>query len=260
MNRAALLFMAILSAPAWAQDYRPDQPAVLEGAAERNRQESAQRKEALDKFSALYRQHQRPSFLMMWHRELSDSISSVNEKQATLTSVGERAADNFQRTLKVRWNDGSERTLMLGAPSGMAEFESGFHQALRKAGVALVDRNTAIRMTALGEVKRGASEEKFNFQTVEAKALAGFAKFFVEVRLVADAKGGEPAPRVTIINSESGEIIADVVASEPDRVQRYQTFAVDGRGFERRPVAMSASEKGAALAEQVMRSLAATWQ
>ena len=270
MSRLALaLLLGAACWPAFAQEpvqMREGMPAVLDGAATRARQRAEADARALADFGAAYQRAQRPAFLIMWHRELSDNIDSGKEVSATAVGSGELARDNYARTIKLQWKQGAEHPVSLLAPARAAEFESGFQQTLARAGVALVDRNTAVRMTALKRVEGGASESALNFQTVEASALARFARYFIELRFVPDANAaGGSVARVTVIESQSGVILADLLASEvlldaagkPAPPAGGEWVAVDGKGFERRERPHSQQEDGRQLAQALMRALAA---
>ena len=264
MTRVAALLLCLACGAALGQDaalMREGQPPVLDGAAERARARAEADARALAEFGAAYQRAQRPAFLMLWHRELSDSLDSGKEVTASAVSSGELARDNFARTIKLQWKQGSERPVSLLAPAAAAAFETGFQQTLAAAGVALVDRNTAVRMTALKQVQGGASESALNFQTVEASALAGFARFFVELRFVPDGAGGNVG-RVTVIDSASGVIAADLLVSEVLKDERARPaagksdwVAVDGKGFVRQPQARSLQDDGRAVAQALMRAL-----
>ncbi len=258
--------------------YRDGQPEVLNGAAERAKQKTASETQIVAAFRTAYQRAKRPSFLMLWHRELSDNIDSSREITASTTSSGVLARDNYERTVTVQWKNGAERPVSLLPPAHSAEFESGFHQALRAAGVTLVDRNTAIRMTALAKVKTGAKEGALNFQTVEASALAGYARYFIEVRFVHDGEAsGGTEPRVTVIDSGSGAILADVVPSALYKpgAERWATtasgfakstesadaaeWAADATGFRKVARKRGGLEEGRQVALALMQSLADAW-
>lgn len=280
--KRALLLSFVLAAPALAQDgpYRANQPPVLQGQADTVAQARKAQQLALSDYQAAYRRAGAPKFLMMWHRELSDKISSAREIQATQARSGPSPRNNFEQLITIRWQDGSERAVSLLAPEQNAEFETGFHQALRAGGTVLVDRNTAIRMTALAKSKQGAREEDMNFQSVEASALADYAQYFIEVRLLPAAASGRSEARVTVIGSRTGEILADVMSNdgaapavrpgtpaELGYIPRAQTTAAepgawttDEHGFARRAAApRSARDEGQAAAQVVMRALAEAW-
>lgn len=235
-QRIVLLLLALTTGGALAQEqtdlYRPGEPEVLDGASVRARNAAQADARALAAFRDTYQRAGRPAFLMMWHRELSDNIDSGREVSATTVGSGERARDNFERTVKVQWKNGSERAVSLLAPSRAAEFEVGFQQTLRNAGAVLVDRNTAIRMSVLQQVKGGARESALNFQTVEAGALSAYAKYFIEVRFLshqAASQGG--APRITVLDSSSGAIVADLMGNESSS-DSQRTWKASERGFE----------------------------
>lgn len=260
--------------------YRADQPAVLKAGVDADTKKKQDDARLIGNFRASYERAERPKFLMMWHRELSDNINSNKEINGTVSSTGLAARNNYQQIIKVQWKDGSERAVSLLPPARGAEFESGFQQTLRNAGVKLVDRNTAIRMTALDKVKKGASENDFNFQTIEARALETYAGYFIEVRFVPDleAKGGTE-PRVTVISSSTGEILVDVVPSGlykndggkaswsaiSEGFIKSSDGATDGewktdsKGFVKQPRQRGGQEEGRAVALVIMQSLAEVW-
>lgn len=280
-----LIFQAMLTcllAPGGVQAqnmYRTGQPDVLNGAAERTRQQKETGAGAMAAFQVAYQRAKRPTFLMMWHRELSDKIDSGHEASATVASTGVRARDNFERTVKVQWKDGSESAVSLLAPARAAAFESGFQQTLRNAGVVLVDRNTAVRMTALKKVNEGARESALNFQTVEATALADFAKYFIELRFVPNAQApGDSMPRITVIESHSGAILVDVLPTEagkpaegkwtagsngfvkePDEAQQENWNAVENKGFVKQARPRSMQEDGQQAAVALMKAMTSSW-
>lgn len=264
--RRALVLLCLAAGMAQAQETPPmreGMPPVLDGAAERARAQGDADARALADFSAAYQRAQRPALLMLWHRELSDNVDSGKEVAATVVSSGERARDNYARTIKLQWKQGSERPVALLGPASAARFEAGFQQTLTSAGVALVDRNTAVRMSALKQVQGGASEAGFNFQTLEAGALATYARYFVELRFVPDGAANEA--RVTVIESATGVIVADLLASDvlqggPGKpgAPKADWAAVDGKGFVRQPRVRTEQEEGRLMAQALMRALAVT--
>lgn len=279
--KRALLLSFVLAAPALAQDgpYRANQPPVLQGQTDTVAEARKAQQLALSDYQAAYRRAGAPKFLMMWHRELSDKISSAREIQAVQARSGPAPRNNFEQVITIRWKDGAERAVSLLAPEQNAEFETGFHQALRAGGTTLVDRNTAIRMTALAKARQGAREEDMNFQTVEASALADYAQYFIEVRLLPAASGRSEA-RVTVIGSRTGEILADVMSNDgaapavrpgtpaelgyipqtPMTSAQPGAWTTDEHGFARRAAApRTARDEGQATAQLVMRALADAW-
>lgn len=260
--------------------YRADQPAVLKAGVDAYVKKTQDEARLIGNFRTSYERAERPKFLMMWHRELSDNINSNKEINGTVTSTGLAARNNYQQIIKVQWKDGSERAVSLLPPARGAEFESGFQQTLRNAGVKLVDRNTAIRMTALDKVKKGGNENDFNFQTIEARALETYAGYFIEVRFIPnpEAKGGTE-PRVTVISSSTGEILVDVVPSTLYKNDGGTTswsasnegfiksadgaadgeWKTDSKGFVKQPRKRGGQEEGRAVALAIMQSLAEVW-
>ena len=194
--------------------YRSDQPQVLNNSENLKNQKKNDQLKIIEDFKLAYQKVEKPKFLMFWHRELSDDINSAQELSGTVSSTGELKRDNYFRVIKVQWKNGTERSVSLIPKVRDVEFASGFHQQMRSAGAILVDRNSAIRFNALDKTKNGISENEFNFQTIEAETLSKYAQYFIEINFIQDddSKGGFE-PRVTVIKTDTGEIVADVVPS-----------------------------------------------
>lgn len=196
--------------------YRNAQPVTLSGQSEQAQQQSkAEQAKATAAFKAGYARAGKPKIALFWNRTLSDDVSSTAEVTGTLTSTGIRARDNYQVTIRVAAQSGSEKNYSLAPPPRAAEFESGFQSALREAGAVFVDRSAIIRLSALGKTKAGEQAKDLDYQTLEMSALADYAQYFAEVNFIRDADStGGLEVRVTVISTSTGEVIADVVPTE----------------------------------------------
>ncbi len=217
-----LALLASLSATAFAERpvideslYAPGKPPVLAPVADTQKKAAAEEKQQILKsFRDSYKAAGTPRIMILWHRELSDRLSSLNKAVVTVTSTGEAPRDNFQREIKAEWDDGSAKPWLLMAPSLAAEFASGFQATLQSADARLIDRNTVMRLVALD--KKGAEVEKevkwLDSQAVEMAALVKYADYFMTINFLPDpAADGGLQPHVQIVKAATGEIAADVV-------------------------------------------------
>ena len=152
---------------------------------------------------------------VFWDRELSDSITSTQEAGVAYTSTGVAPWDNHSGIIRITTRTGSERAVSFVAPARSAEFASGFQRTLRAGGVVFVDREAIVRLTSLKKTGSGTQASAVDFQTLEMEALAGFARFLVELNMLPDpdsVTGYEP--RVTVIDTRNGEVVADVVPAD----------------------------------------------
>jgi hypothetical protein len=281
-KRTCLLILALASNASYATDnlYRADQPPVLNASANQTLQKAQSEENIIKDFKSQYQRIENPKFLMFWHRDFSDNINSNQEISASVTSAGTLPRNNYTQVLKLQWKNGSERSFSWLSSAASAEFEVGFSQVLRSGGMSLVDRNTAIRMTALDKTNKGISEENQNFQTIEASALAKFAKYFIEVNFIPDSESKNGTePRVTVINSTTGEIIADVVPSDLYKKDTGKTsfiatnngfvattenppsgeWKADDKGFIKKANKRDLKEEGRQVGYVVMKSLSESW-
>lgn len=236
--------LAAAAATAGAQQpmYRADQPEVLERAPA---DESGQWNAAVAKFARAYADAGRPRTLVMWHRAVSDRISDERQVTRSTVSTGERARDNFAREVTLRWQERQVPAGSFLAPVQAADYEAGLTQALLSAGVRLVDRNVAVRMTALQGTAGGKAAAGMDTATVEAQAFADLADQILQVQLLPDANApvGWRA-RLTLIEVRTGRVVADsVVDAEQQRsaasAQRH--WVATDRGFQQQsaPIALA---------------------
>ena len=221
MKRWAAFSLMALAAAAQAQtgaQYRPDQPAVLEretpGQAERQQAEAV-----TARFVQSYQRAGSPRVLLLWHRSVSDQFADEQQVTRTSVSVGARARDNHAEQIVLSWKGQPPQPVSLLAPARAAEYETGLLQPLLAAGVRLVDRNMAIRMTAL-KVSGAASApgaipgSSLEVPMVEAQAFAEFADQVLQVQLVPDAQSPNGwRARLSVIEVKTGTVMADSLRS-----------------------------------------------
>jgi hypothetical protein len=258
--------MCLGSASALAQTadsfYRENQPATLSDTADRRAAADAERATVAADFKSAYANARRPKIALLWHRELSDSISATREASAQVTSQGVLPEHNYDVKIKVESKDGAARAYSLAPPPRAAEFESGFQSALRDAGVQFVDRNTIVRLSAA----RSAQDTKdLDVQTVEMSALSEYAEYFAEINFIADAsaKGGLQV-RVSVVSTRTGVIVADVVPTHlyhadpdhPDQIERESTvWRAGDSGFEKVERRKSGADEGRKVAFALMEQM-----
>ena len=218
LARAAIAAAAALAVSgAFAQAapvYRADQPPVLEraaaGQAERERDTAV-----ATAFAQAYQRAGSPRVLVLWHRGVSDQFSDERQVTRTNVSVGALARDNHAQQVVITWKDKASAPVTLLAPAGLADYETGLLQPLLASGVRLVDRNMAIRMTALkATTAASAPASSLEAPTVEAQAFADLADQVLQVQLVPD--GGSPTgwrARLTVIEVRTGTTLADSLRS-----------------------------------------------
>lgn len=169
-------------------------------------------------FLTAYKQADKPKFLVLWQRTLSDQMSAVHERSITTQSTGASNEDNYQRQTRIEWKENLKGEVSLLPPAQAAGFEAGFISTLRSAGAKVVDRNTAIRLQALKQVAKGTAAKNLDAQLVEMEALSEFADYFISINFIDGLATDEAAsPHIVIINSKTGEVIVDVIADEPSQ-------------------------------------------
>jgi len=222
MRRALLpaLLLGLAGGPAaQAQQqpplYRADQPAVLER--EPGAQTERARAEALSaRFVQAYQKAGSPRILLLWHRSVSDQFADEQQQLTrTSVSVGALARDNHAQQVVISWKGQPPQPASLLAPARAADYETGLLQPLLAAGVRLVDRNMAIRMTALkangaASAPGAVSGASLEAPMIEAQAFAELADQVLQVQLLPDAQSGTGwRARLTLIEVRSGALVAD---------------------------------------------------
>jgi len=277
MKRRVLLAFALAAAAAQAQQaplYRADQPAVLER--EAPGQADRQRAQAVSaRFVQAYQKAGSPRVLLLWHRSVSDQFADEQQLTHTSVSVGALARDNHAQQVVLSWKGQPPQPVSLLAPARAAEYETGLLQPLLAAGVRLVDRNMAIRMTALkvsGAASAPAAVPGASLEApmIEAQAFAELADQVLQVQLLPDAQSSTGwRARLTLIEVRSGALVADSLRSaaapreagavarvnEPVQADGERVWQATDKGFavQRRAVPLSqvAQRDALALMEQV---------
>lgn len=218
----AAVLLAGAAVGAHAQDaslYRKDQPAVLERESPAAAQQ--QRAQAITAaFAKAYAKAGGPRVLLLWHRAVSDSFSDQLQLTRTHVSVGERPQDNRASQLVLSWKGQPPQAVSLLAPASAADYETALLEPLLSAGVRLVDRSMAIRMTALkasGAASSPASAiagAALEAPMIEAQAFSELADQVLQVQLLPDAKAALGwRTRLTVIEVRSGTVLADSMRS-----------------------------------------------
>lgn len=231
--------------------YRADQPAVLERAAP---DENGAWEAARARFSRAYAAAGHPRILVMWHRAVTDRISDEQRISKSTVSAGVLARDNYAQEVVIRWQARPATPGSFLAPVQAADYETSLTQSLLSAGVRLVDRNLAIRMTALKGTAGGRATSSMDNATVEAQAFADLADQILQVQLLSDANA--PAgwrARLTLVEVRTGRVVADSLvdaAQQRGEAQAARTWVATDKGFEARtaPLALSQVARNDALA------------
>lgn len=243
MKQRGLLVLLALAGSSPAQPvYRADQPAVLERPAA---DEPAQWDAAVAKFARAYADAGRPRMLVMWHRVVSDQISDEKRVTRSTSSAGVLARDNYTQEVVISWRERPGLHGSFLAPVQAGDYESGLTRALLSAGVQMVDRNVAVRMTALKAAGTGRPASTLDTATIEAQAFAELADQILQVQLLpdTDAPAGWRA-RLTVIEARTGRVVADSLvdaAQQRGRAGADRAWVATDRGFVARtqPLALS---------------------
>lgn len=261
--------LAGLAGPAAAQDaslYRQGLPAVLSPASPANSGAA---------FSEAYRRRGQPRIMVFWMRALSERPASERVRvEHTEESVvvgtlgaggalvrggyGAGAVETYSAGVaagqRSRWHGEMEGFVSEGGSDPLAhsvsrEAESAFMQTLAGAGVLVVDRATATRLSA------ASSNDP---RVAETAALASKADYLIEVTGVADPlAAGRPSYRVDIRSLKDGMIVASFSTDAEPRVGTDTAFvAVPGRGYVEKPGPAIGQE----LALQAMERMAQAWR
>lgn len=249
--------LALASACPAQPIYRADQPAVLERPAP---DENAAWEAVRARFSRAYADAGRPRVLLMWHRAVSDRISDEQRITRSTVSAGVLARDNYAQEVVIRWQERPASPGSFLAPVQAADYESGLTQSLIEAGVRLVDRNVAIRMTALKGTASGRATSTMDNPTVEAQAFADLADQILQVQLLTDANA--PAgwrARLTLVEVRTGRVVADSLvdaAAQAGNAKGAQTWVTTERGFEQRTAPLPLSRVARNDAMGLMKAVA----
>lgn len=235
------LITATVPKPGIAGDdfyYRTGEPAVLSDVAPRAGADQAVEERTLVGFRRVYAAAGRPRMAILWHRDLTDEISSHKKITGSVTTEPPSTLSSqlsaVQRTVTITFDTGgSGHSVPMLSSSGDAQFQTGFESTLRSAGVRLVDRNTAMRLTALKNVEPGTDPATLDTQAVEMSALVKHSDYFVEISFVPGATKDKPAPRIAVIASASGEVLVDVMPSLSADAGGGSRWAATEQGFVR---------------------------
>jgi hypothetical protein len=236
------VLVAFAAAGAAQPAYRADQPAVLERTAP---DENGAWEAVRVRFSRAYADAGRPRILLMWHRAVSDRISDERRVTRSTVSAGMLARDNYAQEVVIRWRERPATPGSFLAPIQAADYETGLTQSLLSAGVRLVDRNVAIRMTALKGTAGGHASAAMDNATVEAQAFADMADQILQVQLLPDANA--PAgwrARLTLVEVRTGRVVADSLVDATQQrsdAQSARTWVATDKGFEQRAAALALS-------------------
>jgi hypothetical protein len=219
-RRAAVVALALTTASVvgHAQDgslYRKDQPATLERESPAVAQQ--QRAQAITAgFAQAYAKAGSPRVLLLWHRTVSDSFSDQQQLTRTQVSVGELPRDNRASQLTLSWKGQPAQVVSLLPPAAAADYETALLQPLLAAGVRLVDRSMAIRMTALkasGAASSPASAipgAALEAPMIEAQAFSELADHVLQVQLLPDTQAAHGwRARLTVIDVKTGTVLAE---------------------------------------------------
>lgn len=277
----AALIPSLPGVAADASRYRAGEPAVLEGAKERIQTAQVAEEQVLAAFIRAYAAVGRPRMAILWHRDLTDEISSRKKIAGSVMTEPAAAGSGLEagvQTVTMEFDTGGSGRTASPLPAARdAQFQTGLESALRSAGVRLVDRNTAVRLTALEDVKRGGDAAALDTQAVEMSALVAHSDYFVEISFVPGAANEAPMPRIAVIASVSGEVLADLMPSlQPDGGNANRWVAAergfvrseapdevmlmaDENGFHRAPLKSTGVTEGRVAALALMQRLAESW-
>lgn len=249
-----LLFPGLLGAQAL---YRPDQPAVIEREAPAP---SASRDDAaVSRFTQAYAAAGRPRILVLWHRGVGDRITDEQQLERSAVSAGMLARDNVAQQVVIRWKGRAEQAGSFLPPAQAADYEAGLTSALLQAGVRLVDRSMALRMTALKATENGRPASSLEVPTIEAQSFADMAEQVLQVQLLPDP-ASPPGwnVRLTLIEVRSGVILADSLRSNPggngDKGERVWVATDKGFSAQHKSVPLAQLAQNDAL--QLMNAMA----
>ncbi|MDR2332172.1 MAG: hypothetical protein LBE61_01665 [Burkholderiaceae bacterium] len=186
---------AISSIPASA--FRSGEPEVIKPSSSPSVEAPAFPRAA---FASAYARAGRPTIAVLWNREFSDRLEQSRSSQVRVDSTYASEADILSVSrpgrsgVEVRGHaDGvaaARTTITAGevrqqqprrdGPEERMDMQvrAGFLQAMVSAGVKLVDRNVAMRTTALRHQEKAVALDS---QRVETEALAGHALLLMEV-------------------------------------------------------------------------------
>lgn len=217
-------------------------------------------------FTAIYTKAGKPGVAVLWNREFSDLLQQGESTQLSISSArvggvqvdGNTAAGVSAAKTTVTSQDIKSRQDERVGPAEHLDLQmrSAFMQALVRAGVRVVDRNVAMRTTALG--KKG---DALDSQQVETEAIGKHAQLLMEVLNTRDpASPTGWATHVSVKSLHDGTLLAESYVEgslRPQPMGGAKRFAADPRGGFRevQTPAKPMVESGQHAAEQTLLTL-----
>lgn len=246
-----LLLMLAACAAGAEGVYRQDQPEVLERGAPAAANPAATAEATIAKFAKAYQASGRPRVLVLWHRNVGDRVTDEQRVERSAVSVGRLARDNFAEQVTISWKGQPAQPVSFLPPVQAADYEAGLTRTFLDAGVRLVDRSMAIRMTALKATESGKTAASLDIPTLEAQTFASMADQVLQVQLLSDAESPVGwSARLTLIEVETGTMLADSLGQRPASGQQPGAARAQGeRAWKATDKGFVAQEKAPSLAQ-----------
>lgn len=246
MRKVALVAAVLAGLPAavhaQAQDaplYREGMPAVLSPADDGMVSAAG--------FAEAYARAGQPRVVVFWMRRLSDMVAAPDvlvESTVGAVAVGPGGIGYAEGRALIDGALPQPADDRLGERASLLA-EAAFTDALRSAGVTLVDRAAIIRLSA----------EAGDQQAAETAAIAGKADVLVEVTAAGYGAADAMLYRVSAVRTADGRSLGSAVL-DPEEVDMVSYEARTGGGY--RPV-IEPERLGAALARRLLAQLATAW-
>ncbi len=280
---AALLGVAAGTAPALAQEYRTNLPAVLDGGARDGQSEEDDGPGAAAiraDFARAYANAGSPRLAIYWNRPFSDRLSQwvalgrLRIEQRATGAGTFQGSDGRQGRMRMESTDSGAIVLEGNAgqddreprldPLAAAEFEAGFSRPMLASGAELVDRAAIMRITD-SNIGRGAGQERLDdAQLVETEALKSFVDLLVQITMLDDADAPlDTAFRVQVTRMTDGVIVADMVTrgrKELESQQRAWKATAGGYVEDKGTKSVRVAALGRFVALETMQALAERWR
>ncbi len=170
-------------------------------------------------FGTAYTRAGRPSMVVFWNRELTDTLEQTSnaylsvDRSVNRNSTPDGVSGSSNVTLSSGVNKSQEARRDNPEERINFQLRASFVQALRNAGVRIVDRNLAMRKTA-SDAKSAASAKKANVdldvQGVEMSAMSKYANYLLEVQNTPDkASPSGWSTLVSIKNLSDGTVVME---------------------------------------------------
>jgi hypothetical protein len=243
---------------------RPDQPPTYAPAAP----SLVPSEDVVGAFRSKYQAVGEPRFILFWNVSFDDATQSVQEEVEVTREIPagqpQRQEDSSVRDDASGPGQLHSRTTRIANPAkyhvglnarDAAQLEAVFREALRSAGVHLLDRATSIRMTAAQRDRHGEDPK-----LIETDAVLDKADVLLEIVLVQDFNS--PLGRgfkVSATNVKAGTEMASIYTlAQPKLVLSRGHYVATDDGFVWQEPSIrvpTAAEVGATLADDVMRAL-----